>query len=81
MHRPIDALGRVVIPKSWRIELHLNTYDTVELIKNGNTILMRKVDSSCIFCGGVDGLITHDGYAVCKKCRTAILEKDEQMEL
>ncbi len=81
MHRPIDALGRVVIPKSWRIELHLNTYDTVELIKNGNTILMRKVDSSCIFCGGTEGLIKHDEYAICEKCRAAIAAKDEQQKL
>ena len=81
MQRSIDALGRIVIPKSWRNELHLNTFDAVELTKRGETILMRKVDSSCIFCGGTDGLITHDEYAVCAKCRAAIFEKDEQQKL
>ncbi|MEF2796018.1 MAG: AbrB/MazE/SpoVT family DNA-binding domain-containing protein [Hydrogeniiclostridium sp.] len=81
MQRSIDALGRIVIPKSWRNELHINTFDPVELTKHGRTIVMRKVDSSCIFCGGTDGLITHDEYAVCEKCRAAIFEKDEQQKL
>ena len=60
MQRNIDALGRIVIPKSWRDELHIKELDPVELSKDGRTIMMRKVDSSCIFCGGMDGLITHD---------------------
>ena len=41
----IDSAGRVVLPKPWRDELHLEPGDVLELESTGERILLRPVRS------------------------------------
>ena len=57
--RPIDKLGRIVIPTSLRKSLNLN-------------IILKKYEPSCIFCGGMENIITYKGHNICQKCAQKI---------
>ena len=49
--RRIDELGRIVLPIEIRKTLALSSKDTVEIFVNGDTIVLKKYEPSCIFCG------------------------------
>ena len=66
--RRLDQLGRIVIPKELRTTLDLKDTDPVEIFTEGDTIILRKYQPSCIFCGDADDLVQIDGKNVCRKC-------------
>lgn len=66
--RPIDSLGRVVIPIELRRNLNLNTDDSVEIFVDGDSIVLKKLDSSCVFCGSNEDVVSLNGKSICKKC-------------
>ena len=66
--RRLDQLGRIVIPKELRTTLDLKDTDPVEIFTEGDTIIRRKYQPSCIFCGEAEGLVQIDGKNVCRKC-------------
>ena len=61
--RPVDPLGRVVIPVELRRSLGIKTDDLMEVFVEGEYIMLKKYESKCIFCGSGE----HDKN-VCKKC-------------
>ena len=77
MQRHIDGLGRIVIPKELRDELHINLHDDLEIAKRGNELILSKLNSSCIFCGSSDELMKYDEYAICQKCREQIAQFEQ----
>ena len=46
--RPIDALGRVVIPVELRRNLGIQTNDSVEIYVDGQFIMLKKYEPSCV---------------------------------
>lgn len=68
--RPIDNLGRVVIPKEIRDSLMLFEGDVMEFFVEGRNVLMTKMQKSCIFCGNTNWkqLTELEGLKTCKKC-------------
>jgi AbrB family transcriptional regulator, transcriptional pleiotropic regulator of transition state genes len=66
--RRIDELGRIVIPSEIRKRFGLAERDPVEISVRGETILLSKPQSACIFCGSEDGLEEHRGRPVCRDC-------------
>lgn len=66
--RNLDNLGRVVIPKEMRKLLAINVGDPVEIIKDKNTVILKKYRNGCIFCDGEDGIVEFLGSYVCRKC-------------
>ncbi|MBQ6671024.1 MAG: AbrB/MazE/SpoVT family DNA-binding domain-containing protein [Firmicutes bacterium] len=66
--RRLDQLGRIVIPKELRTTLDLKDTDPVEIFTEGDTIILRKYQPSCIFCSEAEGLVQIDGKNVCRKC-------------
>ena len=70
--RRLDQLGRIVIPKELRTTLDLKDTDPVEIFTEGDTIILRKYQPSCIFCGEAEGLVQIDGKNVCRKCAEKI---------
>lgn len=66
--RPVDALGRVVIPVELRRTLGINTEDSLEIFVDGQYILLKKYEPSCLFCGDVENIRQVHGKNVCDKC-------------
>ena len=53
--RPVDPLGRVVIPVELRRSLDIKTDDLLEVFVEGEYIMLKKNEKKCIFCGGTEG--------------------------
>lgn len=66
--RPMDALGRVVIPIELRRNLNINTDDSLEIFVDGEHIMLKKYEPACIFCGNNDGIRQIHGRNVCVNC-------------
>jgi len=66
--RHIDELGRIVIPVEIRKRLGLAERDPVEISVKGETIMLAKANTVCVFCGREEGLAEHRGRAVCRHC-------------
>ncbi len=67
--RPIDKLGRVVIPKELRKTYGLSVDDAVEIFVNDeNQIILKKYEPACIFCNSTDDIIMYEGKSICKGC-------------
>lgn len=66
--RPVDALGRVVIPVELRRNLSIDTEDSLEIFVDGQFIMLKKYEPSCIFCGDASDIRLIHGKSVCIKC-------------
>ena len=66
--RRIDDLGRVVLPIELRKTLALSSKDTVEIYVDNNTIVLKKYEPTCIFCGSMSDAKLFKGRMVCEKC-------------
>ena len=70
--RKIDELGRVVLPMELRKSLDLNVKDSLDIYVEGDTIMLRKYEPSCIFCGGEGNITNFKGKNICEACRKQI---------
>ena len=68
MVRRVDELGRVVIPKEIRNKLGIEEKDPLDIYIDGFSIVLRKSQSSCIFCGNTRELVEYKDKLVCQKC-------------
>ena len=66
--RRLDELGRVVIPVELRRALDLNTKDSVEIIADGDSLILRKYQPNCLLCGSNTGLAEFRGRRICRRC-------------
>ena len=66
--RKLDELGRVVIPKEIRNKLDIEEKDPIEVYIDGNSIILKKFESGCIFCNNSKDLSTFKDKLICKKC-------------
>lgn len=66
--RKVDELGRIVLPIELRRNLNINIKDPVEIYVDGEFILLKKYEPTCIFCGEAKDIEVVNGKNVCKKC-------------
>ena len=66
--RPVDPLGRVVIPVELRRTLGIKTDDSLEVFVDGDYIMLKKYEPACIFCGNAQDVVSVHGKNVCKDC-------------
>lgn len=66
--RKIDDLGRVVIPKELRRTLNINECDPLEIFIEDESIILKKYNPGCIFCGEFKDITSFKNKIVCKKC-------------
>jgi len=70
--RKIDELGRVTLPIELRRNLDIEERDPIEIFVDNGSIILRKYEAACIFCGNTkDNAIFNDKY-ICKICRDAL---------
>lgn len=70
--RKVDELGRIVIPKELRRTFNIAEGDSIEIYTNGDSIVLKKFQTSCVFCGEKENLNDYLGSKVCFKCVTKI---------
>lgn len=66
--RKLDDLGRIVIPIELRNKLDIRVKDPIEIFVDGSTILFKKYEPSCVFCGSTKKLVSYNDKLVCYKC-------------
>lgn len=66
--RPIDELGRIVVPKEFRRSLGIEPRDLVELSLSGNTIVCKKLEKTCIICSDDGDHVEFEGKIICLNC-------------
>lgn len=70
--RQVDGLGRIVVPAELRRTLDIATGDAVEILVDGSLVVLRKLQTGCVFCGQAEGLLRFHGKDVCDVCRSAM---------
>jgi AbrB family transcriptional regulator, transcriptional pleiotropic regulator of transition state genes len=73
--RKVDALGRVVLPIELRRTMGIEIKDPIEIFVDGEFIILRKYQSSCIFCDNSSDVIDYKGKSICKECLKEIKVK------
>lgn len=70
--RRMDELGRVVIPIEIRNQFNIVEKDPIEIYVDKNSIVLRKFEENCIFCGNTKDLLDYNGKLICKNCCSKI---------
>lgn len=67
--RKVDELGRIVLPIELRRTLNIELKDPVEIYVDGQSIVLRKHEPTCVFCGGTKKVVAFKGKNICADCR------------
>jgi len=78
--RKVDELGRIVIPREIRNKFEINEKDPLEIYVEGNSIILKKYEPNCIFCGNTKDLITFKDRLLCPKCVEKITALDATLK-
>ena len=70
--RRVDDLGRIVLPRELRKILNIDPRDSLEIFMDGDTIILRKYEPQCIFCGQASGVRTFKSKNICENCMKEI---------
>lgn len=73
--RPVDSLGRMVLPKELRSVMDIQKGDYLEILVDANRVILRKFLHNCIFCGEGSDVSFYHGKAVCRKCADYISKR------
>ncbi|MBQ3052824.1 MAG: AbrB/MazE/SpoVT family DNA-binding domain-containing protein [Clostridia bacterium] len=69
MVRAVDKMGRVVIPKEIRAQLNIqNDVDSFEIFMDGDKVILKKYQPTCILCNELGESVNFEGHSVCKDC-------------
>ncbi len=66
--RKVDDLGRVVLPVELRRTLNIEIKDPLEIYVDGDQVILKKYEPTCIFCGEGKGIKIFDGKNICPSC-------------
>ena len=76
--RKVDELGRVVIPIEIRNQFDIVEKDPIEIYVEGSTIVLKKFQPNCIFCGNTGNLFEYNDKLICQDCSKKISEASEE---
>ena len=76
--RRVDELGRVVIPIEIRNQFNIVEKDPIEIYVDDSSIILKKYEPNCIFCGSIENLIEYKDKLVCEKCSKELKVLHEQ---
>lgn len=66
--RKVDELGRIVLPIELRRTLNIAEKDELEIYVEGAAIVLKKYQTSCVFCGETDNVTSFKDMPVCQSC-------------
>ncbi len=70
--RKVDELGRVVLPIELRRNMDIEVRDSLEIYVDGDSIILKKYQPACIFCGSTKDLTTYMDKNICAACAKKI---------
>lgn len=76
--RKVDELGRVVIPIEIRNQFEIAEKDPIEIYVDGSSIILKKYEKSCFFCGNTKKIIEYKNKLICNKCLEQIKNLKEE---
>ena len=66
--RRVDELGRIVIPIELRNKLKIAEKDPIEIYVDGSSIVLKKYEETCVFCGSNKNVVEYKEKLICTKC-------------
>lgn len=66
--RKLDQLGRIVLPKSLRKRYQMNEGDPIEILVQGDHIILERYRPKCIFCSSVGNVTKFKDKYFCNDC-------------
>ena len=66
--RRIDKFGRLVLPIELRRVMNVEEGDALEIFTEGNSVILKKYEPYCIFCGSMESLQRFKDRNVCAAC-------------
>ncbi len=66
--RKIDELGRIVIPIELRRALGIDNKDSIEILVEGESVILKRYEPACSFCGNKNNVQHFRGKIVCSEC-------------
>ncbi|MBR2781934.1 MAG: AbrB/MazE/SpoVT family DNA-binding domain-containing protein [Oscillospiraceae bacterium] len=66
--RKVDELGRIVLPIELRRTLDIAEKDSLEIYSDGSSIVLKKFENACVFCGSTKEIVHYKGKNVCAAC-------------
>ena len=79
--RPVDKMGRVVIPKEIRAQLNVtNDVDSFDIYVEGDSVILKKHRPACFFCNDLKEMVNFEGYNICYNCIDKILKLQQAQD-
>ena len=72
MFRKVDELGRIVLPAEIRQAMDIKLKDSLEIYTEGDAIILKKYQLSCVFCQESENLELFEGKRICPACLSKI---------
>jgi AbrB family transcriptional regulator, transcriptional pleiotropic regulator of transition state genes len=66
--RKVDQLGRIVLPKSLRKRYQMNEGDPVEILVQGDHIILERFRPRCVFCSSMEEIVDFKEKQICSEC-------------
>ena len=66
--RQLDTLGRIVLPIELRRTIGIGPKDMIEIFVEGSSVILRKYEPDCLFCGGSRDLTPYKDKMICASC-------------
>lgn len=76
MTRPVDGLGRIVIPKEMRDSMDIREDDRMEFWVTEDGMVLKKTRVRCKVCGEAgEELLDVNGCMICRSCARRIADQ------
>ena len=66
--KPIDHLHRLAIPKDILAAVNFKKYDNIEFSIDGDSLILKRIPASCIFCDCEENLTEFNEAHICSDC-------------
>jgi transcriptional pleiotropic regulator of transition state genes len=66
--RKVDDMGRIILPAELRERYHIRKGDSLEILFDDTSVILRKYEPFCAFCDGAVELVRFRGKNVCRQC-------------
>lgn len=73
--REVDRAGRIVLPIELRRTLEIEENDSLEIFTEDNTIILRRYEPACIFCGNAKDVVPYKGRNICPDCIENLMKR------